>query len=1401
MNFGKVKDTLMERFRLTAEGFRYKFRTSRPEKDDTPEQFASKLGSLLDRWIELAGGQQTYEGLIDLIKREQFLQCCSRTMTTYLKEKECRDMKEMIRASRTYVDAHGLRAFNDPNWGIGKRNGGFRPGSGQNGAQGSRNLGGPRKEEHRTQIENKGFERSSTSGSRKEVVFPYKCFKCQGPHFARNCPHKDQRPPVPVAQAAVSSSEGAGKAPKESSQSDKEGAWVFLSKDQLKQANTKKGGIQKASPVGACTLAIEIGDPSMVPSLGDRALPRLNSAYDRAGLMSQRMPVVSGRLMPENRPVGVLRDSGCSLCVVKSSLVSEGQYTGKDQSVTLIDGTIKTFPVAEIELDSPYLRGRVEAVCMPGSLCDVVVGNVEGAREPGNPDFEWEPGQRDEVFCQEDGVTEAEEVLEPESYEESSEEEIGSGEPVLAVETRAQAERNKEGLKRLKVVSSIAEVEPQELAREQQSDEGISHLWDKVRTGQTDNVSKYIFVVDKGWLCRQQRDPEDPTKGVGTKVLVVPKKYRIDIMKMAHESLISGHLGSNNTLAKIQTQFYWPGISEDVARYCQSCDMCQRTSEKGRVTKVPLGKMPLIEVPFQRIAIDLVGPIAPPSARGHRYILTIVDYATRYPEAVPLKNITTIDVAEALLGVFSRVGFPLEMLSDLGTQLVSDLMKEISRLISVKQIYCTRYNPKNNGLVERYNGLIKKILVRMCHEQPRQWDRYLPALLFALREMPTSSLGFSPFELLYGRNVRGPMALIREMWTRDVDQIEPLPEYQYVLELKERISRTWDLAHEQLGRMAAKYKQYYDRKAKPRQLKVGDKVLVLLPTDHNKLLLRWKGPYPVVDKKYEFDYVIAMEGGRRTFHINLLKKYHERDEEPEQVLAGCFEQVMDGQVTEEGVVDWLGDGSDPEVDEMCEQYIVPMPSPVQKEFVQHIRVSQDLEGSKQDEIWDLLYRYQDVFTDVPKRTTLMDCKIELTTNEAIRSRPYPVPQAMRETIRSEVEDMLRLGVIERSDSPYGHPIVIVKKADGSNRFCIDFRRLNKVTVFDPEPIPDPKDLFARLAGSVWYSKIDMTKGYWQLPLKESDKEKTAFLTPEGKFQFRFLPFGLMTAGAQFTKLMRLVLEGITNVVSYIDDVLIYSSDWQEHLETLEKVLGRLRAANLGVKPSKCCIAFHSVEFLGHEVGQGTRKACPKLLSKIADAPRPVTKTQVRAFLGLTGFYRDYIPMYANLALPLTELTKGMAPEKVKWGPDQDQAFQALKRCLVEPPILKMADFNSTFVLKVDASDHALGAVLVQETDGREFPVAYASRKLLPRESRYATIEKECLAIVWAVKHFEFFLYGRCFDIHTDHKPLLFLLERKSNSKRLLRWAMVLQQHRFRIVAVPGKSNAAADFMSRRDHPS
>ena len=225
-----------------------------------------------------------------------------------------------------------------------------------------------------------------------------------------------------------------------------------------------------------------------------------------------------------------------------------------------------------------------------------------------------------------------------------------------------------------------------------------------------------------------------------------------------------------------------------------------------------------------------------------------------------------------------------------------------------------------------------------------------------------------------------------------------------------------------------------------------------------------------------------------------------------------------------------------------------------------------------------------------------------------------------------------------------------------------------------------------------------------------------------------------------------------------------------------------------------------MEFLGHDIGEGAKRASPRLLEKISDAPRPVTKKQVRSFVGLTGFYREYIPHYAEIALPLTQLVgKGM-PDKVKWLQEHEDAFQRLKRCLDEPPILKLPVFENLFILKVDASDVGLGAALMQEFEGREFPIAYASKKLLPRECRYATVEKECMAIVWAVKRFDFYLYGRFFEVHTDHRPLIYLHEKRSTNRRLMRWSLVLQEHRFRVTSVPGRANLLADFLSRQLHP-
>lgn len=287
--------------------------------------------------------------------------------------------------------------------------------------------------------------------------------------------------------------------------------------------------------------------------------------------------------------------------------------------------------------------------------------------------------------------------------------------------------------------------------------------------------------------------------------------------------------------------------------------------------------MPLIDTPFKRVAVDLIDPIHPPSEQGHRYILTFVDYATRYPDAVPLKSITTEAVVEALVDIYSRLGIPEEVLSDLGTQFVSECMEEVSHLLSIKQLITTPYHSMCNGLVEKFNGTLKAMLKKLCNEQSRQWSRYINGLLFAYQEVPQESTEFSPFELLYERTVRGPMIILKQLWTKEEFNSDVKTSYQYVVDMREKIEETLKIAQEELKRSQKRYQQHYNRKAKPRKLQAGDKVLILLPTDNNKLLLQWQGPFEVESSAGVNDYRIKVGEKLRTFHVNLLKKYVKRE--------------------------------------------------------------------------------------------------------------------------------------------------------------------------------------------------------------------------------------------------------------------------------------------------------------------------------------------------------------------------------------------------------------------------------------------------------------------------------------------------------------------------------------------
>ena len=400
----------------------------------------------------------------------------------------------------------------------------------------------------------------------------------------------------------------------------------------------------------------------------------------------------------------------------------------------------------------------------------------------------------------------------------------------------------------------------EQVSKAQKDDVSLTTTRSRCEANET--IGKATFLKKNDLLYRKFSSPNVEHGRTFTQ-LIVPQQYRTLVMKLAHESVMAGHLAIKRTMQKVLSEFNWPGINSDMKRFCQSCDICQRTIPKGKIVKAPLGKMPRIDVPFRRVATDLIGPLKPVTYNKNRYILTLVDYATRYPEAVPLASVDTETVAEALVSIFSRVGIPNEVLTDMGTQYTSAVMKEVRRLLSFKQLVTTPYHPICNGPVERFNQTIKNMLMRMCAERPKDWDKYIDPLLFAYREAPQESLGFSPFELLYGWPVRGPMQILKQLWSKEIEDPEVRSTYQYVIELRDRLESTLEIAQDNLSKMSRKYKRHYDQKAGKRQLKVGNKALVLLPTDKNKLLMGWKGPYEVVEKLSPLDYRIRIGGSKR----------------------------------------------------------------------------------------------------------------------------------------------------------------------------------------------------------------------------------------------------------------------------------------------------------------------------------------------------------------------------------------------------------------------------------------------------------------------------------------------------------------------------------------------------------
>ena len=856
----------------------------------------------------------------------------------------------------------------------------------------------------------------------------------------------------------------------------------------------------------------------------------------------------------------------------------------------------------------------------------------------------------------------------------------------------------------------------------------------------------------------------DPTLGEKER-LVVPKPLRHFLVKMAHDK--SGHFSVNKTKAILNNKFTWPGISKDVSDYILACTTCKEYN-KHTHKAAPFHTRPVITEPFDEIAMDIIGPL-PRSRHGNRFALTAICMASRWPEVYPLKNTKAESIAEGLIEFLTRNGIPSKLLTDKGSQFTSEVMAQTYQRLGISHITTVPYRPQGNGILERFHGTLKPLLAKATSNKI-DWVQFLPLALSAIRTVPCRSTGFSPSELVFGKNSRNVLDIVYEGLTNTTYDKVDIP--TWVAQLNDKLEILRDSATLTNTVVRNKQNSHSKYSRSNRTYKPGDLVFTRIPGCRANLQASWEGPFTIVKSIPPLNYEIrdADNTWSRTTHINNLKTFKPMPTcEPLQVQAACL-------VAEETT----------EMSKMFDNG----PSLVGGPCI----------GYSQGEMDQLLHEYADVFSSKPGEAKVEPFSIRLEQDALPSSRPpYQVPIHLREEVNCEINKLLQSNIIEPSTSvDWCAPIVPVRKPDRTIRLCVDYRELNKVTPLDRHIIPTLPDILDRVGQAAVLSKIDLTSGFHQIQVDAQSRDFTTFLSPRGKFKFVCMPFGLKNAPSHFQRCMEKVLQPVSEFAAvYIDDIIVFSDSWTQHLQHLQAVFHCFREASLTAKPSKCSFGKKELQYLGHNIGSGKIVVPQHRITALAEYKRPITKKTLRYFLGCMSYYRKFIPKYANMSALLTPSTSVSAPKVVAWTDEMDKAFGLLRMSLANNVTLTIPSLADTFTLHTDASGHGIGACLHVIRDKEELPVAFYSRQLQGAERNYSITELETLAIVASLKHFEYYIYGISLSVYTDHKACTSLLTSSVLNNRLKRMSLYLQDKDISILYRPGAESGNADGFSRQ----
>ncbi|XP_053285372.1 uncharacterized protein LOC128446371 [Pleuronectes platessa] len=913
--------------------------------------------------------------------------------------------------------------------------------------------------------------------------------------------------------------------------------------------------------------------------------------------------------------------------------------------------------------------------------------------------------------------------------------------------------------------------------------------------------------------------------------LILPAVLKQETLNQLHQE--HGHQGIERTTELVRQRCYWPGMSSDIKNWVQECERCQVAKDSGHVPHSFMGHL-LASRPNEIVAIDFT--LLEPSRNGLENVLVMTDVFSKFTVAIPTRDQRASTVAQVLVQEwFYKFGVPGRLHSDQGRNFESSLIHQLCSLYGVTKSRTTPYHPAGNGQCERFNRTLHNLLRTLPVSRKRDWASCLSQVLFCYNTTPHQGTGESPFLLMFGQEPRLPVDFLLG---RVQDPVpggvqDWVVEHQARLRVAFEGARERLLAatskrksrHDQRVRdlpfTVGQLVYLRDHSVRGRH-KIQDlwnaqvHQVVKAPCGDGAVYTVTPVNDPQKVKRVHRDMVKAVvphEVANSPSNMPSPPSLAVRDDESSNA-GDLWVLVQETLCPQSAVVpsplgflpeqlDHVSQAPGPVIAalQQCHQsaaqtpgghigivrvrgkQAVRIPGGVMKLVAVSDRLESldlsELSEHEQANVNSLIGKYQSVFSTHEGDlgcTNLLSHDIPLLDEVPVRQRYRRIPPSEYEEVKAHINQLLESQVIRESCSPYASPIVLVRKKDGNLRLCVDYRLLNSKTRKDAFPLPRIEESLDALSGACWFSTIDLASGYNQVPMTEQDRPKTAFCTPFGLFEFNRMPFGLCNAPSTFQRLMQRMFgkEQGQSLLLYLDDIIVFSSSVEQHLQRLEIVLDRLQKEGLKAKLEKCVFFRREVGYLGHVITSQGVSTDPKKIKAVSKWQRPRHISELRSFLGFASYYRRFVEGFAKLAGPLHKLVAELAGTKSKkgpgltlgaaWTPQCEASFEALKAKLVSSPVLVYADFRKPFILEIDASYSGLGAVLSQETDNCVKPMAYASRGLRPPErnmTNYSSMKLEFLALKWAMtEKFREYLLGHTCIVYTDNNPLSYLQSAK-----------------------------------------